>query len=144
MKRLYLLLLLAVVCLAQDFRGSLVGTVNDASGGLVRNAAITLRAAATSIERKAVSDSRGEFRFDDLSPGAYIVTANAQGFAEARAEVTVVISSTREITVTLNPASVQQSVNVPGQASSIATQQMDTTSAVHGGAVTAQDLAAIP
>lgn len=144
MKRLYPLLLLTVVSLAQDFRGSLVGTVNDASGGLVRNAAITLRAAATSIERKAASDSRGEFRFDDLSPGAYIVTANAQGFAEARSEVTVVISSTREITVTLNPASVQQSLNVPGQASSIATQQMDTASAVHGGAVTAQDLAAIP
>ena len=146
MKLLYpfILVLFTALSPAQDFRGSLVGTVGDSSGGRIRGAAIALRAAATSIDRKTVADSSGEFRFDDLLPGTYTVTADAPGFAEARSEVTVVISSTREIAVTLNPASVQQSVNVPGQSSSITTQQMDTTSAVLGGAVTRQDLAAIP
>jgi hypothetical protein len=58
--------------------------------------------------------------------------------------VAVVVSSTREIAVTLNPAPIEQAVTVQGQASSVTTQAMDTTSAVHGGAVTAQDLATIP
>ena len=46
-------------------------------------------------------------------------------------------------TVTL-PGGLHQTVNVRGAASSIATQPIDTTSAVHGGAVTAQDLETIP
>ena len=145
MKKLFLALpFLALSLIAQDFRGSLVGTVTDAGGGRVRNAVIVLRAGGSSLERQAASDGRGEFRFDDLSPGSYRVTVNAPGFAEASSSVTVVVSSTREISVTLNPASIGQAVTVQGQASSVTTQAMETTSAVHGGAVTAQDLATIP
>jgi Carboxypeptidase regulatory-like domain/TonB dependent receptor len=145
MKKLFLALpFLALSLIAQDFRGSLVGTVTDAGGGRVRNAVIVLRAGGSSLERQAASDGRGEFRFDDLSPGSYRVTVNAPGFAEASSSVTVVVSSTREISVTLDPASIGQAVTVQGQASSVATQAMETTSAVHGGAVTAQDLATIP
>jgi len=133
-----------LVCLAQDFRGSLTGTVSDASGGRVGSAAILLRASESSLERTAKTDSRGEFRFHDLLPGGYQVSVRAPGFAEARSDVTVMVSSVSEINVTLRPAAGQQTVNVQGQASSIATQPIDTTSAVHGGAVTAGDLAAIP
>ena len=56
----------------------------------------------------------------------------------------VVISSVREVHVTLNLASERQTVNVQAQASSIVTQPIDTASAVHGGAVTAHDLETIP
>jgi len=134
----------AAILLAQDFRGSLVGTVADAHGGRVRSAAINLRAVASNDQRRGSTDVRGEFRFDNLAPGVWRATVNAPGFTEARADVSVVVSSTRELTVVLKPAALQQSVNVQGQASSIAAQPVDTTSAVLGGAVTAQDLAAIP
>jgi hypothetical protein len=145
MKKLFLALpFLALSLAAQDFRGSLVGTVTDASGGRIRDAVIGLHAAGSSLERQASSDARGEFRFDDLSPGPYRVTVKAPGFAEASSSVAVVVSSTREIAVTLNPAPIEQAVTVQGQASSVTTQAMDTTSAVHGGAVTAQDLVTIP
>ena len=81
MKKLFLALpFLALSLIAQDFRGSLVGTVTDAGGGRVRNAVIVLRAGGSSLERQAASDGRGEFRFDDLSPGSYRVTVNAPGF----------------------------------------------------------------
>ncbi|MGA8580758.1 MAG: carboxypeptidase-like regulatory domain-containing protein, partial [Bryobacteraceae bacterium] len=132
------------VCLAQDFRGSLAGTVSDASGGRVESATVLLRASESSVERVAKSDSRGEFGFHDLLPGAYQLIVQAAGFDEARASVTVKVSSVSETDVTLRPAASQQTVNVQGQASSIATQPVDTTSAVHGGVVTAGDLAAIP
>jgi hypothetical protein len=68
----------------------------------------------------------------------------AAGFAEARSEATIVVSSVRQIAVILYPASVRQAVNVQGQASSITTQASDATTAVHGGAVTAQDLQSFP
>ena len=143
-RRVTLLLALATCLAAQDFRGSLIGTVTDPSGGRIQSAAITLQSVGSSLERHTVSDSHGEFRFDDLLPGAWRATVNASGFAEARADVNVMVSTTREITVTLKPAVVAQSVTVQGSASSIATQPMDTSSDVHGGVVTAQDLASIP
>ena len=145
--RVFLILALAMVpplLRAQDLHGSLTGTVSDASGGRIRSATVTIRAAASAVERRTASNARGEFRFDDVPPGGYHLTVNARGLAEASSTVEVVVSSAREITVTMIPASVRQSVNVQGQASSITTQPMDTTSAVHGGAVSAQDLAAIP
>jgi hypothetical protein len=132
------------ICHAQDFRGSLAGTVNDASGARVQSAGVSLHATESSVERQTKSDSRGEFRFDDLLPGKYQLIVRAPGFAEANSNVTVVVSSVREVGVTLNLASERQTLNVQAQASSIVTQPIDTTSAVHGGAVSAQDLDTIP
>jgi hypothetical protein len=130
---------------AQSAAGALLGTVQDVSGGRVPSAAIVVRAAESStLERKATTNSRGEFRLDNLLPGAYLVTVNAPSFSEARAGVTVVIGSAREIAVTMKPAAVQQTVKVQGQSSSITTQPIDVTSAVHQGAVMRQDLETTP
>jgi hypothetical protein len=130
--------------LAQGFRGSLVGTVADASGGRVQAADLLLRSDASGTERHAVSNDRGEFRFDDLSPAPYVLVVKAPGFAAAESTVTVVVASVRNIEVTMHPASVQQSVNVHAEASSITTQPMDISTAVHGGEVTAKDLQTFP
>jgi outer membrane receptor protein involved in Fe transport len=129
---------------AQDFRGTLAGTVTDTSGGRIRSATIVLRAVSWSGERRGISDARGEFRFDDLQPGDYQLTVSAPGFGAARSVVTVAVSSARQVSVNLTPAAVHQSVNVAAQASSIATQPLDTTGAVLGGVVTAHDLQSIP
>ena len=136
--------LIPAVSHAQDFRGSMAGAVMDSSGGRVQSADIRLRATESSLERQTKSDSRGEFRFNDLMPGAYTVTVRAPGFAEAASTVAVTVSSTREISVTLKPAAAQQRLDVQALASSIITQPIDSSSAVHGGVVTAQDLQAIP
>ena len=129
---------------AQTPTGVLRGTVQDASGARVPSARIEIRAIGSATLRQATTDDRGEFRIDDLLPGRYQVVANAKGFSEARADVSVVVSSVRDVTITLQPGAVQQTVNVQAQASSITTQAIDLASAVHQGAVTAQDLETIP
>jgi Carboxypeptidase regulatory-like domain/TonB dependent receptor len=129
---------------AQNPTGSLRGAVQDASGGRVPAARIAVQALGSFIERQAAGNDRGEFRLDDLPPGAYRVSVNAHGFAEARSNVTVIVSSVREITVTLNAATVRQTVNVLGQASSITSQPLDAASAVHQAVITARDLQTIP
>jgi len=138
------LLLLPFESSAQNPRGTLRGTVEDASGGRIASAKIVVQAAESTLQRKAASDDRGEFRIDDLVPGTYRIIATANGFAEARSHVKVVISSVQEITVTLKPQTVQQTVNVQGQPSSITTQPIDAASAVHQTAITRQDLDTIP
>jgi hypothetical protein len=129
---------------AQDFRGTLMGTVSDGSGGEIASAQLSLKSIGSEEERVATSDTHGAFRFAALLPGDYKVRVKAAGFTDAQATVTVAISSTREIRITMQVAAVRQSVVVEGAASSITLEPLDTTSTSHGGVVTAHDLATIP
>jgi hypothetical protein len=135
---------LATVLQAQNPRGSLRGTVQDASGARVTSAKIVVQSVDSSLQRQAGSEDRGEFRLDDLLPGTYHMTVSAPGFGPAQADVPVVVSSVREVTVTLKPAAASTTVNVQSQASSITTQPMDLASAVHQGVVGGRDLEALP
>jgi hypothetical protein len=130
---------------AQDFRGALRGVVQDASGGRVPAAKIVIQAAESSLHREASGDPRGEFRLDDLLPGAYRVKVQANGFAEANSTVRIFVGSVQEIAVTLKPQPVRQTITLELDASgSITTQPIDTSSAVHQTIVTSQDLNNIP
>ncbi len=139
-----LLLLLTTVGLAQNPRGSLQGEIHDLSGARVPTATVVVSNPKISIERSAQTNSRGEFRIEDLSPGHYHITVKAAGFADASAETDVVVSSVRDVLVSLRPAAIQQNVNVTAQGSSITTQPFDTTRTVQQGVVTSQDLHDIP
>ena len=137
-------LLLSTTLSAQNPNGTLRGEVQDATGGRIRAARVVVESAAAGFTREASTDARGEFRIEGLLPGAYHVKVNANGFADASSNVTVVVSTVRDVTVTLKPAGKQESVNVRGEESSITTETIDTASAVHQGAVMAKDLETIP
>jgi len=138
------LAVLATVLQAQNPRGSLRGTVQDATGARISSAKIVVQSVDSSLQREASSEDRGGFRLDDLLPGSYHMTVSAPGFAPARADVAVAVSSVREVTVTLKPAATSTTVNVQSQASSITTQPIDLASAVRGGVVGGRDLEALP
>jgi hypothetical protein len=121
--------------------------VSDASGARVAGAKVTLvPKEALTATREATSGSQGEFRVEDLLPGQYLLTVKAQGFGDASSEVTISVSTARDVTVTmtLSVATAQTKVNVQGTASSITTESIDTTSATHQGVVTSHDLDTIP
>jgi hypothetical protein len=128
----------------QNPKGSIRGIVQDASGARVASAGVTVQSLGISVQRATTSDAQGGFQVSDLLPGAYTVTVEAKGFQAAKAEVLVEVSSIREVIVTLNLQAVQQTVTIVGQASSIATQPVDTSSAVHQTVITAHDLDTIP
>ena len=89
---------------AQNPRGSLRGTVQDATGARISAAKIVAQLSGSSVQRQATSEDRGEFRLDDLLPGNYRVTVTAAGFAPAQAEVSIAVATVRDITVTMKPA----------------------------------------
>src|SRR6266853_3414558 len=130
---------------AQDFRGALRGVVQDSNGGRVPAAKISVHATESSFQREIVSDSRGEFRIGDLLPGTYRVKVQASGFAEANSNAKITLSSVQEIIVTLKPQALQQSITLDLDGpSSISTQSIDSSSAVHQTIITRQDLESIP
>jgi len=141
---LTLFALLAGALHAQNLRGSLRGTVQDPTGARIPFAKIVAQLLGPSIEREAASEDRGEFRLDDLLPGNYRITVSAAGFAPVQASIGIAISSVRDMTVTLKPSSVPESVKVEAQPSSITTQAIDLASAVHQGVISGQDLETLP
>jgi Carboxypeptidase regulatory-like domain/TonB dependent receptor len=129
---------------AQSPTGSLRGMVQDTAAGRISSARVTLQADQFPTLRKVVTDSRGEFEVDDLPPGNYRLVVDANGFAPARAQVQVAVSSVQDVSVTLRLQAGKDSVTVTAQPSSITTEPLDTASAVHQGVVTAHDLDTLP
>src|SRR5580704_2462796 len=140
----FIILFAACLTRAQNTRGTLRGTVQDPSGARIPSAKIVVDAADFAFNREGASNNRGEFRLDALPIATYHIIVSANGFADAISDVQILLSSVREITVTLKPAVVRQTVDVQGQASSITTQSLDTSSAVHQTVISSQDLETIP
>ncbi len=65
---------------AQAPTGEIAGTVYDASGGVVPNASITVKNAATAFDRQLVSNQNGQFTVPSLAAGTYEMRVEAPGF----------------------------------------------------------------
>ena len=78
---------------AQLVTGSIVGTVEDSSGGALASARVTVSSPALLRGSDVASTSEsGAFRFPRLSPGAYALSVEANGFHTYReSEIGVVV-----------------------------------------------------
>src|ERR1700736_2258651 len=73
--------LLASHAYAQTSGATLSGTVTDQSGGVVPQAAISIKNIATGITRASTTSTAGFYSVPNLLPGAYEVKASAPGFS---------------------------------------------------------------
>ncbi len=126
----------------QSAGGALRGIVHDGSGVAIVGATVEVHAASSHLHRSVVSDAHGNFLLQDLPPGRCEITVGARGFAPVSSAVTTVLSTTLDVAVTLS--SIQQSVTVRAQGSSITEQPVDMTDDVHQGVITSQDLETLP
>jgi hypothetical protein len=139
-----LLATMGATLFAQDFRGSLSGTVQDLTGARIAGAQVRVQSPESALERSTKTDANGSFRLIGLPGGTYQLDVSAKGFGDTKSEVTLQIGSNREVQIALHPPSIQESVSVSGEVSSITMQQLDTTSAVHQGVISAHDLKELP
>src|SRR3569623_1654062 len=89
-----LLVMLAGVAWAQASNGTIAGVVTDHSGAVVSGAAVSATGIASGETRTAVTGSSGEYRIESLTPGQYVITVKATGFATTIVEGVVVRTST--------------------------------------------------
>jgi hypothetical protein len=87
--------LLPVVAAAQArATGQIVGTVKDASGAVLPNAALVLIDSGTGTSFEAKSGPDRNFTFPNLQPGTYSLTATATGFQPATLQDIVIQTAT--------------------------------------------------
>src|SRR5262245_37746282 len=65
---------------AQEFRGTLQGTITDPSKATIVGAEVVLKNIGTAVERTASTDSEGHYVFQFLPPGNYSLSTRAPGF----------------------------------------------------------------
>src|SRR5689334_14788062 len=107
------LLLAAITCAlgpavihAQGLTGALVGTVKDATGGVLTGATVRVTSAVL-IGGPAIqlADDRGQFRFPALPPGTYALEIGYPGFTAIREQdIRIAVGATIERLIALNPA----------------------------------------
>src|ERR1700751_3681220 len=77
----------------QSVRGTLLVAVEDAAGGRVSGAGVTVTVEKAAVSRSANTDERGEVQFESLPRGTYSILVRASGFQEKTSQVTVSVSS---------------------------------------------------
>jgi hypothetical protein len=108
----WLLVLVAAPAVAQE--ASIVGTVRDASGGVLPG--VTVEVASPALiekSRTTVTDGSGQYRVTNLVPGAYRVTFSLAGFASVITEdVRVNVETTVQVNGELKVGTLEESVTV--------------------------------
>jgi Carboxypeptidase regulatory-like domain len=114
---LVLLLPLAVVSLAQQGSGGILGTVTDPSGAPIVGAPVAVTNVATNVLTKATTGERGDYIFPRLPVGEYSVTAGQPGFKSlVRTGVVLQVDQRAEVNLQLSLGDVGEKVEVVGDA----------------------------
>jgi carboxypeptidase family protein len=102
---------------------TLSGIVNDAQGAVIPGADVVAKNTATTVESRAVSDTKGEFVIAGLVPGSYTVTVSLSGFKTFVAPDVVIQAATpATIKVTLAVGAIEETVVVTGASEIMQTQ----------------------
>ncbi len=95
---------------------AIVGEVRDATNAVISEATVSVVSIETGLRRVARTDGAGRFSFPQLKPGAYTVSAEAQGFEPQRNDSVVAgLGSRQTVDFILQVARSTQAVEVTGE-----------------------------
>ena len=120
--RLVSLLCLALIANAQYGSGVLLGTVTDTSGAVVAGARVLARNVDTNEVREFTTDESGNYQFNALPTGNYVLTVTATSFKQARIDnLTLRVNTQLRADVGLQVGTVTESIDVQALAPLIQT-----------------------
>src|SRR5467141_2408808 len=112
--------LLLVTAHAQVAGATLSGTVSDQSGGVLPQAAISIKNIATGITRTSATSTAGFYSVPNLLPGSYEIRASAQGFStELQTGITLTVGEQQVLNFTLQVGQIAQTVEVSTEAPTV-------------------------
>jgi len=102
--------------------GTIVGTVTDSSGGVVKDAAVSLDYAATGDHRATLTNDAGEYGFPLLKPGQYAVSAKSPGLKSAVSTIDLLVGQQQKINLVMSVEQTQQTIEITAHAALIQTE----------------------
>jgi hypothetical protein len=123
MRLVHVFLLSVAVVLAQTNRGSVSGSVSDASGAAVPAAEVTVRNLATNQVTVVKASAEGNFVVPALDPVEYSVGVRAAGFQAAEVKrLKVDTAGNTSVQFTLKPQAVETVVEVSAEGAAVNTE----------------------
>ena len=120
--------------------GQVVGTVKDATGAVLPNAAIVLIDTATGATFETKSGPEGNFTFPNLQSGTYTLTATATGFQPTTLQQVVVQTArSTDVVVQFQVAGITEQLNVEAKSPIV-----ETTSTTVANTVSNAQIAKLP
>jgi hypothetical protein len=121
----------ATQMLAQAAKGTVRGQVTDPSGAVIPNANVSLTTPDGHTVATVTSNANGSYQVNNLTPGTYIVIANAEGFASSNSKaVSVTAGQTKQFDVALEIQVEKQQVQVNAEGTTVDTSPDSNANAV--------------
>ena len=125
---------------AQELYGSVVGTVQDNTGGRIPGATIAITNSDTNLVLTTVSNETGAYTFTNVLPGTYDVKVTIQGFKEfVQQGVPVRSGSISRADARLEVGQLSEAITVQSEVALLKTDKADT-----GSAFGAKEVADLP
>ena len=113
----------ALMLSAQSERGTITGTVRDASGAIVPGAKVVLTNTQTGVKFTAASNAAGEYTVPQLQVSTYSVRVEKEGFRPANVTGLVLnASATMRVDTALEVGAATQTVEVSASALALSTE----------------------
>jgi hypothetical protein len=136
----FLASILACSAFGQTFRGSIQGTVTDASGAAVVGAQVRVFSPGTGLSRTVTTNYQGEYVASELPLGTYSVTIEKQGFRTTTLnQIPVSVGSPARADTKLATGEVKEQIEVNADVPLV-----ETTSNTTGGTIEAAEAAELP
>jgi hypothetical protein len=124
---------------AQNSRGTILGHVQDPSGGAIPGATVAYRNVATGVSASFTTTS-GDYVFVNLIPGSYEITCEAKGFKRGvSSQLVLQVDQTLRQDFALEVGAITQEITVSGAA-----QMVQTDNASLGGVITDRLMQTLP
>ncbi len=132
-----LLVVFVLPSTAQTTKGTIVGTVTDASGAVVAGATVTVKNVNTGATRDVTTSDDGTYTVPLLDIGYYTVTAAAPGFQTVtRENIKLDIADRLPVDIELSASGSAEAVTVTAEAPIIQSESSERGSVISGREVT--------
>lgn len=121
---------LAAITASASIFGSVRGLIHDPQHRPMQGAQVTLRATSSDFTQTAMSDDSGEFVFEAVPLGNYVVSVEVPGFEAQRQKITVSSDRVARLHFGLSVATTNTTVEVTDTASAVNTESSSSSSVV--------------
>jgi hypothetical protein len=128
---------LATPAHAQQYLGTLSGSVADSTGAKIVGAEVTATDTTTNFVSKGVTNGEGAYTIPFLTPDVYTITVTAKGFRiETRTDITLTSGTTVGVDFSLTPGAHTESVIVKAESDLLVTESPELSTTIPNQEVT--------
>jgi hypothetical protein len=136
---LFLFIGLCSIAWSQASFTSLRGTITDPSGAVIPGSTVSIANKATSVTSTQTAGASGEYQFQQIPPGTYVITATGTGFSSQSKQADLLVNQPATINFKLTVEATAVTVDVSSEA-----ETLNTTDASIGNAVNNVTIQSLP